>query len=60
MKCVLYGDGLSGKEVLVWEDVDRGKAHELLDEIADFAEDADQEELMLKIKSIKKQGGGEN
>jgi len=52
VRVIAEEDSIAAHKIFLWESVDREKAHEILDTMADVAEDADEENLRLKISSI--------
>lgn len=52
MRIAAERDSISGDKIFLWKSVDREKAHEIVDTMADLAKDADEENLRLKISSI--------
>ena len=54
MRLVADSDSVPGNKVFLWQEISREKTHELVDSLADIAEDADEENLEIKISSISK------
>ena len=52
MRLVADSDSVAGKKVFLWEGISPEKTHEVVDSLADIADDADEENLRIKVSSI--------